>query len=119
MTAVHDFFEGAADVLEETDFIDPCPIGTIAREVASVDDQLRRATDGVIGSWVGAATDLFERAGITSDEAAELAITLVAAIEGGFVVSRAARDAGPMRTIGHCLETRVAAAVAGSPASPA
>ena len=32
------FFEGGARLLEETDFIDPCPIGTVAREVASVNE---------------------------------------------------------------------------------
>ena len=36
-----DFFNGAAAVLEESDFIDPCPIGTIAREVANTSEPLR------------------------------------------------------------------------------
>ena len=32
------FFDQAGQVLVETDFIDPCPIGTIAREVASTSE---------------------------------------------------------------------------------
>ena len=34
-SAYANFFVGAAIVLEESDFIDPCPIGTVAREVAN------------------------------------------------------------------------------------
>ena len=40
-----DFFTSAATALEETDFIDPCPIGTIAREVASSNEPLRQAAE--------------------------------------------------------------------------
>ena len=38
-----DFFTGAAAVLEESDFIDPCPIGTIAREVANTSEPAPRS----------------------------------------------------------------------------
>ena len=34
--AVEAFFDGAAELLAATDFVDPCVTGTIAREVASV-----------------------------------------------------------------------------------
>ncbi len=54
--AITDFFDGAATVLEETDFIDPCPIGTVAREVASTNEPLRVATAQVFASWIDAAT---------------------------------------------------------------
>src|SRR5690348_11136966 len=41
VSAVRAFFDGAADVLETTDFIEICPIGTVAREVASNNEPLR------------------------------------------------------------------------------
>jgi AcrR family transcriptional regulator len=50
-----DFFNGAAAVLEESDFIDPCPIGTIAREVANTSEPLRQAAKTVFDSWIAAA----------------------------------------------------------------
>ena len=34
-SAVTDFFDGAATVLEETGYLDACPIGTVALEVAA------------------------------------------------------------------------------------
>ena len=58
-SAITDFFDGAAEVLEHTDFIDPCPIGTVAREVASTNEQLRQASHKVFSSWVSAAAKRF------------------------------------------------------------
>ena len=50
-----DFFNGAAAVLEESDFIDPCPIGTVAREVANTSEPLREAAERAFDSWIDAA----------------------------------------------------------------
>lgn len=98
--AIEAFFEGAADTLRATDFIDPCPIGTVAREVASVNDDLRSATNSVFESWVDAARDRLVADGIDRVTAHDLAQTIVAAIEGGFVLARASRDESVLRRIG-------------------
>jgi AcrR family transcriptional regulator len=111
VAAVHDFFEGAALALEDTDFIDPCPIGTIAREVASTSETLRETTTRVFDSWIAAAACRFERAGLPAAHAAELATCVVAAIEGGFVVARAARDADALRVVGRHTTRLVAASL--------
>ena len=63
-SAVTDFFEGAALVLEEGDFIDPCPIGTVAREVASTNEALRHTTERVFARWIDAASTFFQSAGV-------------------------------------------------------
>ena len=112
VAAVGDFFEGAAAVLEETDYIDPCPIGTVAREVASTRDPLRRAAAGVFDSWVRTAADRFAAAGVPSQDAHDLAVAVVAAIEGAFVLARAARDTAPLRATGAQMRRLVAAALA-------
>ena len=98
--AITDFFEGAAEVLRTTDYIDACPIGTVAREVASTNERLRSATDRVFDSWLEAATARFERAGLARVDAEDLAVTVVAALEGGFLLTRTARDPERLRTIG-------------------
>ena len=54
-------FTGAARTLVETDFADACPIATVALEVASTNDTLRRATSDVFDGWINAATDRLER----------------------------------------------------------
>jgi Transcriptional regulator LmrA/YxaF-like, C-terminal domain len=48
---------------------------------------------------------------VPAGEAGELAVTLVAAIEGGFMLSRAARSPEPMRTAGRLMQRLVAAAL--------
>jgi AcrR family transcriptional regulator len=110
--AISDFFDGAAAVLEATDFIDICPIGTVAREVASTNDSLREATWNVFDSWITALAARFEAAHIPSPEAKELATTFVAALEGGFMLARAARDTAPLRATGAAIRLLVSNALA-------
>jgi AcrR family transcriptional regulator len=112
--AISDFFEGAAAVLEETGYIDVCPIGTVALEVASTNDRLRSTTQQVFDGWVGAAAERLGRAGLAHERAEELAIALVAAVEGGFTLSRAARSPEPMRATGRAMH-RLVEATLGSP----
>lgn len=114
-TAVSDFFEGAATVLEETDFIDPCPIGTVAREVASTNDRLRSVAEAVFRSWVEAAAGRFQQDGLGPTDAEGLATTVVAALEGGFILARTRRDAAPLRAIGRRMTALVTATLSVQP----
>lgn len=113
--AVVDFFDGAADVLEQSDFIDPCPIGTVAREVASTDEALRQAAERVFESWIDAAAARFEDAGLTHGDARDLAATVVAALEGSFVLARTRRDTSALRATGRHLRHLVEGALAAAP----
>lgn len=113
--AVTDFFDGAAAVLEETDFIDPCPIGTVAREVASTNEALRRATEQVFASWIDAVTARLAAAGVAKQEAERLAAAIVAALEGGFVLARARRDADVLRDTGRIMRGVVEHTLARAP----
>ena len=106
--AVLAFFDGAAAVLEESDFIDPCPIGTVAREVASTNDELRRAALGPFEAWMDAVRVRLLDAGLDEVAAEEFAAGLVAAIEGGFVLSRTARDAELLRATGRRMSRALA-----------
>ena len=119
VTAVTDFFDGAAAVLEETGYVDACPIGTVALEVASTNDRIRQATHDVFEGWEATVADRFEAAGIEPRRARDLAVALVAGVEGGFMLSRAARSPEPMRTTGRLLAELVSSTVRGSAPSPA
>lgn len=105
--AVTAFFDGAAAVLEDTDFIDVCPIGGVAREVASTDEGLRVASGQVFDGWIGAAADRFTEGGLDADEARSLAQVVVAALEGGFVLARTQRDGDVLRDIGRQMRSLV------------
>jgi AcrR family transcriptional regulator len=111
VTAFASFFDGAADTLEESDFLDVCPIGTVAREMASTDDGLRRAADAVFVGWVEAASGRLRAAGVGAAAADELAVTAIAAFEGSLVLARTRRDADVMRGVGRQIAARVAEVV--------
>ncbi len=104
---VRHFFDGAADVLASTDFVDICPIGSIAREVASTDDVLRRACADVFASWERSFARRLRAAGVGASTARSLATIVVASLEGGFVLARSARDPEPLRVVGRAMEAMV------------
>jgi AcrR family transcriptional regulator len=81
-------FDGAAEALVATDYADACPIATVALEVASTDEVLRRATAEVFERWTVALT---ERLGDR-----DRALAVIAALEGAFVLCRAARTTEPI-----------------------
>jgi AcrR family transcriptional regulator len=113
IAAVSGFFAGAADHLRETDYADACPIATVALEVASVNEPLRRATADIFESWIAAAAQRFADAGIDKARARELAISMLAALEGAFVLSRAMRTAEPVEIAGRAAAAAVREALAG------
>lgn len=96
VSAFRGFFAGAAEVLEESDFIDPCPIGTIAREVANTSEPLRCAAERAFDSWIASARSYLIEAGVEPNTAASLATMFVATVEGTFVVSRTLRSTEPL-----------------------
>ncbi len=107
LTGVHDCFAGAAETLRETGYADACPIATVALEVASTNEPLRQATAEVFERWITSSTERFSAAGIPEPKARELAIGMIAALEGAFVLSRALRSTEPLDVAG----THAAAAV--------
>ena len=111
VAGVRDFFAGAVEVLHETDYADTCPIATVALEVASTSEPLRAATAEVFESWItGAAGHLID-AGLADDEARELAILVIAMLEGAFVLSRAMRDTTPVEVAGAAATAAVEASL--------
>jgi AcrR family transcriptional regulator len=106
-------FRGAAETLELSDYADACPIATVALEVASTNEQLRLVTADIFEQWTVALARRFEGAGIVEAKARELSTLFIAALEGGFLLSRAAKDTAPMLAIGrHVTETVRQAVVA-------
>jgi AcrR family transcriptional regulator len=99
-SAVRDFFAGAAQTLEATDFADACPIATVAGEIASTHEVLRRATADVFESWLDALAQDAAQAGVAARDAAALAQAVLALLEGAFLLSRSTRSLEPMKACG-------------------
>jgi AcrR family transcriptional regulator len=107
-------FEGAAAVLEVSDYADVCPVGTVAMEVASTNETLRVATADVYQSWLDAAHARLSAAGLGADEARQLSLTVISLLEGAFVVCRACRSTEPMLAAGDMAARVVSSALRSS-----
>jgi AcrR family transcriptional regulator len=119
LSAVADFFAGAAETLEETDYADACPIATVALETASTSEPIREATAEVFDSWISGATEYFATAGVRRETARELGFTILSLLEGAFIFCRAMRTVEPLQIAGSSAVAAVQAALAaaGIPAS--
>lgn len=109
------FFDEAGKVLVETDFIDPCPIGTVAREVVSTSEPIRRAAEAAFDSWVEAATGFLVDSGIGQGDAQDLATLFVIMTEGGFVLCRTKRSIEPLHAVARITSPLVSAALSSAP----
>jgi AcrR family transcriptional regulator len=111
LTGVQNCFAGAAETLRQTNYADACPIATVALEVASTNEPLRKATADVFESWIKSAIARFTATGIPEQTSRELAISLIGALEGAFLLSRAARSTEPMDIAGATTVATVQAAL--------
>jgi AcrR family transcriptional regulator len=111
LTGVRDCFAGAAETLRQTDYADACPIATVALEVASTNEPLRMATAEVFERWISSSTERFRAAGIEAPKARELAIGMIGALEGAFVLCRALRSTEPLDVAGKHAAAAVKAAL--------
>ena len=90
----------AARALEESDFADGCPIGTVACEVASSHDEIRKASAAVFASWRARVAAQLVGEGVAAQRARQLAMFAVAALEGAILLARNDRDVAPLRDTG-------------------
>lgn len=95
-TCVRDFFTGAGETVAATDYLDACPIATIAGEIASTNPRLREASEAAFESWLAAMQRDAEAEGLEPAVARQLALALLALIEGAFLLCRTSRSTEAM-----------------------
>jgi AcrR family transcriptional regulator len=100
VSAARLFFEGAAAHLEESEYEDACPIATVALEVSSTSDTMREACADVFESWIAAGLPRFTAEGLDETTSRELVIGMIAALEGAFVLARAAQSTEALHVAG-------------------
>jgi AcrR family transcriptional regulator len=89
-------FTAAAGRLLETDSRGRLPDRTLALEVASTNEPLRRATAEVFTDWIDTGVEWLRRWGYPEPVARRLAIGFIGALEGAFVLARALRSTEPL-----------------------
>jgi AcrR family transcriptional regulator len=100
VSGIEAFFAAGIATLEATDYVEGCPIATVALEAASTNEPLRKATADVFTAWIDAGTEKFARFGLSHEAARTLTITTVNNLEGAFVLCRALRDTEAMAVAG-------------------
>lgn len=82
--------------LEQSDFADGCPIATVALETASDSEPMRAAAQAAFDSWLQVLRERLLAAGLEPALAAQRALLVLAAVEGGLILARATRDVTPL-----------------------
>lgn len=100
LTGIRDFFTGAGETVRVTGWQDACPIATVAGEIASTHEPLREASADVFELWLGALAGDLTAAGVEPVRARSLALAVLAALEGAFLLSRTLRSTEPMDAAG-------------------
>lgn len=85
--------------LQDSDYADGCPIATVALETAAGSEPLRATAAGVFAAWLGELEQALLREGAERGAAGRRAMLVLAAIEGALLLSRARRDAAPLRAV--------------------
>ncbi|OAT68056.1 TetR family transcriptional regulator [Mycobacteroides immunogenum] len=104
-------FTTAAGNLMATDYADACPIATIALEVASTDETLRRATADVFTDWIEQGTERIAGSGLPHTVRRRLILGFISSLEGAFVLSRALRSPEPLLAAGEAVAVAAARAL--------
>lgn len=111
VVATRRFFNAAADAVRDSDYVDACPIATVALEVASTSETLRIATAEVFDDWLQSLAAEFVRCGLTKAQARRVAVSLLSLLEGAFILARATRDDIHVRDAGRSAAQLVKAAL--------
>ena len=121
--AVPASFAAAAEQIAETDWINMCPVGTVAGEVCDSEPMLREVAAEVITSWIDQGADYFVRRGLTATDARDLMLAILGLLEGAFILSRTLRSAEPLHAAARAasarLDTVLSDTSAGTSALPA
>ena len=104
MYLVREFVVFWEELLVESDFAAGCPVVAAAIGSADQEPQLSTVAGSIFDHWRDALTRAFVSDGFAASDAASLAITSIAALEGAVVLCRSTRTVDPLRDVAHQLE---------------
>ena len=101
--AVAGWADLAALALEQSGWADGCPVATVALETAHQSDELAAACERAFGSWRDALAEAMVEHGLTEADAEDLALLVLASIEGALLLARTSRSPDALRSVGRQL----------------
>jgi hypothetical protein len=99
--ALQAWFNAAADGFERGGAVKACAVGAVSLDLASDDDEIRNICHAAFEAWAAA---IATRLPFPDDRSRRrFAVTIVAALEGAFILAKAAKSGEPFRDVGRCL----------------
>jgi TetR/AcrR family transcriptional repressor of lmrAB and yxaGH operons len=98
-TGIESVVNALAQSLLDSDFQRGCPLATVALDVASESELIRRSCEDGYDSWHDALADYLVRQGLSAERAADLTTVALASIEGGLLLAKTKKDIAPLRAI--------------------
>ncbi|MUL47224.1 TetR family transcriptional regulator [Mycobacterium sp. CBMA293] len=100
--AIRMWAAAGAEQLKRSGWTDGCPVATVALESSGQSETLATACHAAFSSWHAVLTESLIAAGM-GEGAESLALTVLAGIEGGLLLARAAHDETLLRDVGDQL----------------
>lgn len=110
--AIDAFVRAFAEILRASNYAEGCPVATVTLEAAASSTAIRAACEEAYGEWQRQIAAYLTGAGVPVAQAEPLATLVLAAAEGGLILSRARRDIEPLTTVATQLATILRSAVA-------
>lgn len=98
--AVQAYFVAAAEYLEQSGFLFGCPVTPVIMDIDDASAALAAVCREAMTTWRELYVKGFKDAGMNATRASALATLAIAALEGGLIMARAARDTEPIIVAG-------------------
>ncbi len=96
-------FTAAAEQIEQSGWMNMCPVGTVAGEIADSEPALREVTAEVMQSWIDQGSAYFRARGLPAPAAHTFVIAVLGALEGAFILSRTLHSTAPIESAGQAM----------------
>ena len=94
--AVAAMFSGEAKILRSSGFRLGCPVASVALDVASTTETVRKPCADVFASWINALAEGIAASGTPRETATDLASYMLASLEGAIILSRTSKSVKPL-----------------------
>jgi TetR/AcrR family transcriptional regulator, lmrAB and yxaGH operons repressor len=109
--AVGAMFTGEARILKSSGFRNGCPVASVALDVASTTEKVRKPCAEVFASWIAALAEGIAGSGTPAETATDLATYILASLEGAIILSRTSKSVKPLEQTAqfvlHTLEEKL------------
>jgi TetR/AcrR family transcriptional regulator, lmrAB and yxaGH operons repressor len=94
--AIAAMFSGEAKILRSSGFRLGCPVASVALDVASTTETVRKPCAQVFASWINALAEGIAASGTPQETATDLASYILASLEGAIILSRTSKSVKPL-----------------------